>query len=459
MIGKSENGELKPKIGGFRIRILNYIFIAALAVLAVILFVVTLSLSREYAKVIQIADDYQKVEQNAEMVQFASDDLTKSVHFFVMTGKQAYLDEYFTEANVTRRRETAIGNLKQMHVTDSLFHLLDSAVNESMKLMVLEYHAMRYAAEGYGLELSTLPEVVQTTPLPPEAESMSAQEKIDKAHDLVFGYDYLSYKEKISNYNVEFLENAVDLMQSLESAERSKLHWLLLVQRLAIAMIVALGAVLFMTISQLVVRPLDKAVQHISSGEKVDPLKGTYEIQYMSHIYNEFHSDSKELQKRLKQDAERDALTGVLNRRGYQTVIDKLASETFPLAVLVFDIDEFKSVNDNFGHEVGDLALTKTANLLRNTFRATDITSRIGGDEFTVILLDVTSENLPAIAAKARSINAALQAPGPDSCPAFSVSIGCAFSPAGYNSHAFKRADEKMYEAKNAGGGDIRFDE
>ena len=87
-----------------------------------------------------------------------------------------------------------------------------------------------------------------------------------------------------------------------------------------------------------------------------------------------------------------DELTGLYNRRGFRTLADqhlKLARRTGrELLLLYADLDDFKQINDKFGHAEGDAALVRTAELLRAAFRETDILARVGGDEFTVLAID-----------------------------------------------------------------------
>ena len=84
-----------------------------------------------------------------------------------------------------------------------------------------------------------------------------------------------------------------------------------------------------------------------------------------------------------------DNLTGLLNRRGFNDFAEKqlkIINRGDKYSFLVFiDLDDFKLINDSFGHDVGDSALVETANILRNTFRQSDIIGRLGGDEFTIL--------------------------------------------------------------------------
>jgi len=92
-----------------------------------------------------------------------------------------------------------------------------------------------------------------------------------------------------------------------------------------------------------------------------------------------------------------DDLTGLYNRRGFADLGEqhlKLARRTARSVLLVYlDVDRFKTINDTLGHHVGDRALIRVADMLRDTFRSSDIIARMGGDEFAVLALEVTEEN------------------------------------------------------------------
>lgn len=452
-----QQSENRNNIKGIHIKKVNYIFVLILSAFVIGLFVVSHNIYSEYKEIKQLADEYDRIQGDAKNVQKATDDLTRDVQLFVMRGEIAYLEDYFKEANEVKRREAAIADLKEMNVSNDLVELLEESVEQSMELMQLEYLAMRYAGEGYHIDLSGLPKVVTDVALPAGSENLSDEEKIEKAENLVFGDEYFGYKSRIENYQQQCLSRALEDVSSKRAAEDEEMRKLLLLLHISLDVVGLNSIIYFLIISNMVVNPLSRAVGKIASRRKIEPLQGTYEIKYMSYVYNEFYHDSFEIQKKLKQDAERDSLTGVLNRRGYGTVIETLATEKFPIAFLMVDIDHFKNVNDTYGHETGDTALKKLAHILLETFRDTDIVSRIGGDEFVVIMGGATQTNRDVIEKKAEKINEVLAIPGPDNCPALTVSIGTAFSEAGYSDQVFAEADQKMYEVKRSGGKGIRF--
>ncbi len=96
-----------------------------------------------------------------------------------------------------------------------------------------------------------------------------------------------------------------------------------------------------------------------------------------------------------------DDLTGLYNRRGFADLGEqylKLARRTArPVSMVFLDLDHFKTINDSLGHHVGDRALQKVADILRATFRRSDIIARLGGDEFAVLALEASGESAEAL--------------------------------------------------------------
>lgn len=162
-----------------------------------------------------------------------------------------------------------------------------------------------------------------------------------------------------------------------------------------------------------------------------------------------------------------DSLTGLFNRR-YLTVhleklLDQPAGQRKPMAVLMFDIDHFKSVNDTHGHAVGDEVLKIFSQRLKTRMRSFDLLARMGGEEFVAVLVDITKERACYIAERLR--NAIARDPMPVSSDAgelkISTSIGAAYLEPGDETSvddALKRSDELLYEAKEGGRNAVVFE-
>lgn len=167
-------------------------------------------------------------------------------------------------------------------------------------------------------------------------------------------------------------------------------------------------------------------------------------------------TDAKHAEQILRTQASRDELTGLLNRRGFfvtgnQQLLD--AEHRKMRSVLLFaDADRFKQINDTYGHDVGDRVLQAVAAVLRNNLRASDVLSRLGGDEFTALLINTPIEHAHVVIAK---IERALAALGEaDGCPCpITLSIGvAAFDPASPQTldALLRAADTKLYAVKQS---------
>jgi diguanylate cyclase (GGDEF)-like protein len=168
--------------------------------------------------------------------------------------------------------------------------------------------------------------------------------------------------------------------------------------------------------------------------------------------------------ERLRQLADHDPLTGVLNRRRFTEELDRWIAYSHRYggqgAVLVIDVDHFKSINDAFGHGVGDQVLARLGALLRERVRGTDVVGRFGGDEFTVLLPRADVEQSVALATavldKMRSEGTVTMTGRPIGVTA-SIGVGRFGQSLALDSQQVLRdADVAMYEAKQAGRDQVR---
>ena len=133
----------------------------------------------------------------------------------------------------------------------------------------------------------------------------------------------------------------------------------------------------------------DNAYGSMKDGERFDRLISDYK--------------NLELEKReFETRSVTDVLTGAMNRAGVQQFIEQLFStdRSGQMGVLLLDVDHFKAVNDQFGHDVGDRVLTDVAKLIAQNTRLTDVFGRWGGEEFILICPQVPAEHLSALAEK-----------------------------------------------------------
>jgi diguanylate cyclase (GGDEF)-like protein len=162
------------------------------------------------------------------------------------------------------------------------------------------------------------------------------------------------------------------------------------------------------------------------------------------------------LLEQVRQLAIIDELTGLMNRRGFMMLADhqrNLADRKgTSLTLMYLDVDHFKLINDQFGHEEGDRALRELSAVLLHTFRRSDVVARLGGDEFVVLMADVNSDGLRTVLDRVRKNLAALSQDSRFSWR-LAVSVGVvqydAANPATLEG-LLAAADQAMYREKQA---------
>jgi diguanylate cyclase (GGDEF)-like protein len=152
-----------------------------------------------------------------------------------------------------------------------------------------------------------------------------------------------------------------------------------------------------------------------------------------------------------------DELTGLHNRRHFfhnaRLEFGRARRFDHPLAAIILDIDHFKSVNDRYGHPLGDTVLREVARRCKNALREVDLLGRYGGEEFAVVLPEAGNEEACAVAERLRAVIADAPFPTPSGPLALTISLGvAAMSPSIPDFDALlQRADEALLSAKAAG--------
>jgi diguanylate cyclase (GGDEF)-like protein len=154
---------------------------------------------------------------------------------------------------------------------------------------------------------------------------------------------------------------------------------------------------------------------------------------------------------RLAEAAQRDALTGLRNRRGFMDVIVPLLKEDRSSVVAMIDLDHFKDINDRFGHHEGDRVLRAFGERLESGLRRSDLAARWGGEEFAVLLPDTDLDEANEIVDRLRiALNGEGFGALPDGPVTFSCGLAIVRNYASF-SEAMHEADTALYEAKRGG--------
>ena len=176
------------------------------------------------------------------------------------------------------------------------------------------------------------------------------------------------------------------------------------------------------------------------------------QVEKIARISDRYQAMLQDLNKRLEHESTHDALTGLANRRLGLARLSELIAADQPLSIALVDVDHFKRVNDAFGHEAGDQALTAVAHALRDPLGGTELVARWGGEEFLLIW---PQTDLAAAIEYAQALRLAVPAQAPTLAGRTlrtTVSLGLAQRRDGESvSQLLRRADAALYAAKDAG--------
>lgn len=450
------NGETATKskqsvLKGVRIRTLSLWIVAGTILVSVLIGDGIINVMRQHQELAGMTREYLLIKDNVTNMSRGSDYLTEQARLYAITKDYSYADAYFQEVNVTQRRDKALQEIEHrlQGKDENALRLSKEALALSNELMELEIHSMKLAAMSAGMSMDSLPIQVQDYPLTEEELKYTSQEKSDAASQLVFGEAYRSMKQKIDENLSSVTQSVTAICELEQSKSEQNMKNALVRQSIYTVLVVFLVIFSYIMIAILILRPIRIYVNCIKNNNILE-ITGAYEFKYLAAIYNNVYEMSMAQQDILRHKAEYDALTGLLNRQAFEQMKIKLRENPSSIALLLIDIDVFKSINDTYGHEMGDKALINAANILQESFRKADHVLRIGGDEFAVIMERVQQDKPQIISDKIDKINWILQHPQSD-LPKYSISVGIAFSDEGYSDELFRQADQALYHTKENG--------
>lgn len=375
--------------GNLKIRALSNWSLGITAVLAILCIAVSILGFRKYEVLQSSTRDYIACEAAAQRFQTGSDTLTRRVRLAAATGEQAYIDAYFEEANVTRSRETALADL-------------------------------------------------------------SASDKMDRARELLISPEYEDAKSEIAGDVDAALAVFTDTLTARQQRAADVFARIFRTITVCVMLFAAVMLLECVVIRRGIVRPLLEYNESIRHGV-IAPIHGAAELRTLAETYNSIYEENEEREILMKHQAEHDSLTELLNRRSFDQILSLYEKDRSSFALILADVDVFKQINDTCGHDTGDRILKRVAALLHTAFRSIDYVCRIGGDEFAVIMVDMSRELYYTIPDKIAEINGLLAVPE-DGLPAVSLSAGVAFSDENdFRGSLFRAADSALYTAKAHG--------
>ena len=420
------------------------------ALLSIVFIIVSIFSIKVFANMRESTDMYILCEKSALHLQNGSDKLTEQVRLFTLTGLTKYMDAYFEEANVTRSRENSVAELGKYYADTEIFANLQEALEESKALMKREFYAMRLVADALDINESELPTEIRSIEPTQDDIILGSSEKIERARSMVSDEVYQSAKTNISNKVDHCMNSLIDETNAIQIRNENAFRILYGVLEVGLAVIVIFLIADSIIVRKLIVNPLISYNKRIQQDETI-PVIGAAELQSLAETYNRVYEENHETQKIIRHEAEHDPLTDLLNKGSFDKIMSLYKSGNTPYALVLVDIDVFKSVNDTYGHSVGDKVIRAVAQTLKRSFRTMDYIFRIGGDEFAVVLVNMSVQNKPALESKLEALNKSISECTED-IPRVTLSIGAAFSDGELSTNGiFNDADEALYYVKEHG--------
>lgn len=433
----------------------QHVFITAVALVLVAFFMILFLASRIpliNQRVEKYNDQIRTYESNLSRIENCRNYFVRQARLFVENGDKVNADDYFAVYNeydislmVADIKNDNLGTDSQ----NSLFIIADCNLN----MLQMEFYAMRLAVEANGADLSAFPQEISSLSIKAQDESIKGNsvELIRRARDYLYGKEYQDNHNLFEVRISALKQRLVTSIDAQLAKAGHKLYVATLYQNIcviAVTIIINVMAILFV---RYFLWPLKKYEKCIECNTPF-PVGGFSELRRLSIAYNKLYQLNMADREKLVERAERDALTGLMNQNAFSNIKAELTEYKGPMGLLVIDVDNFKGVNDEYGHDMGDRVLQRCASEISKFIVDRDRVIRLGGDEFVVIILGFTAGDEEKIANQVERLNKDLSEPFAD-FPALTVSVGLASSDCGYSEELFRRADQAMYSVKRNGGG------
>ncbi|MDF1880166.1 GGDEF domain-containing protein [Sulfurimonas sp. MAG313] len=398
------------------ITIKKFFILSALLLLSIyaILIFYIIELDKINASLQSLQNSSFKMSQKADELRQSSDDLTRFARTYVITADPLYKTQYFTILDIRngkakrpfeyegiywdllepKRSQLHPQNdpisleveMKLLPYTEYEFSRLKEAENQSNKLVNLEVQAFNAMIGLYIDDKGNY--------------TLHKEANQDLAISLLHSEQYHLAKQSIMlpiNYFLSSLSKRITQdTQELQEKTRQLFK--------KIFALIALDFFLFLltmyVISKKVLSPISKITTMITKiKQKKEIYKSKFykdEIGFMAEEFYTMHERIQDDHKKLQDLANIDELTGIYNRRFFFDVSNKILKSAYrndqKVSLLIFDIDNFKSINDSYGHQIGDSVLQHLVGTISARLRQGDVFARYGGDEFVILLQDTNLE-------------------------------------------------------------------
>ncbi|QTE68923.1 GGDEF domain-containing protein [Clostridiales bacterium] len=408
---------------GIRLSRVNIVLLAVTVIGSIGIIIATNRLNSAYQQLIEETGKYINTQQDAGMIEEFSGSMLSESRSFLQTGDPAHVMAFYSQMDVIRRQLDGSGAAGAQGTAAS-DRYLEEAVEAFRTLAEQDAYAMRLKAETLPVSLGSYPAEFAGTEIRPEDAILDAEQKLAKAQEILDRTDYSAIRSRLSDRVDASHRAASETVQQQMGVTTARIRQELLLLRTFGVIFLVIAVLAMLSNLLLIILPINRSVSNLDNREEI-PEQGSFEMRNLARVYNEVLRDSTEKQEELEYSATHDALTGVYNRAAFDREYDRCRNDRIGIAIV--DVDGFKHYNDVYGHDVGDRVLRRVTETIGSKFRKEDHISRIGGDEFVIIMKNTGSAQSEDIKLKIDEINEELVKERRKGMPPISVSVGAAF--------------------------------
>ena len=408
---------------GIRLSRVNIVLLAVTVIGSIGMIIATNRLNSAYQQLIEETGKYINTQQDAGMIEEFSGSMLSESRSFLQTGDPAHVMAFYSQMDVIRRQLDRSGTAETKSTAAS-DRYLEEAVEAFRTLAEQDAYAMRLKAETLPVSLGSYPAEFAGTEIRPEDAALDAEQKLAKAQEILDRTDYSAIRSRLSDRVDASHRAASETVQQQMGVTTARIRQELLLLRTFGVVFLVIAVLAMLSNLLLIILPINRSVSNLDNREEI-PEQGSFEMRNLARVYNEVLRDSTEKQEELEYSATHDALTGVYNRAAFDREYDRCRNDRIGIAIV--DVDGFKHYNDVYGHDVGDHVLRRVTETIGSKFRKEDHISRIGGDEFVIIMKNTGSAQSEDIKLKIDEINEELVKERRKGMPPISVSVGAAF--------------------------------
>ena len=408
---------------GIRLSRVNIVLLAVTVIGSIGMIIATNRLNSAYQQLIEETGKYIITQQDAGMIEEFSGSMLSESRSFLQTGDPAHVMAFYSQMDVIRRQLDSSGT-SETKGTAASDRYLEEAVEAFRTLAEQDAYAMRLKAETLPVSLGSYPAEFAGTEIRPEDAVLDAEQKLAKAQEILDRTDYSAIRSRLSDRVDASHRAASETVQQQMGVTTARIRQELLLLRTFGVVFLVIAVLAMLSNLLLIILPINRSVSNLDNREEI-PEQGSFEMRNLARVYNEVLRDSTEKQEELEYSATHDALTGVYNRAAFDREYDRCRNDRIGIAIV--DVDGFKHYNDVYGHDVGDHVLRRVTETIGSKFRKEDHISRIGGDEFVIIMKNTGSAQSEDIKLKIDEINEELVKERRKGMPPISVSVGAAF--------------------------------